>query len=50
MSFGERNLTGLGYYMTVSISTGSNSTFNDDVHDSTSDLFIHESGNFNCRG
>ena len=42
--------TGLGYTMTGSISKGSNSTFNDDVHGKTSDLFIHKESNCHCKG
>ena len=42
--------TGLCYTITGSISRGSNSSFNDDVNDKTSDLFTHKENNFHFKG
>ena len=44
-----KSLTGLGYTKTDSIFRGSNSTFNDDDHDKTNDLFLHKKAIFSLR-
>ena len=48
--FRIKTLRGLGYTMTHSISRGSNSTVNDNVHDKTSDSFTHKESDLQSHG